>query len=50
MRYKVRADRVGYAIIEADSEEEAMEIMEDMDETDFKWDNISYMEVIDELL
>lgn len=50
MRYKIKADRSGYAIIEADSEEEAMEIAEEMDEKDFKWDDIDYMEIMYEML
>lgn len=39
MKYRVMVTAYGYADIEADSEEEALDIVDDMDNSDFNWDN-----------
>lgn len=39
MKYRVMVTAYGYADIEADSEEEALDMVDDMDTSDFNWDN-----------
>lgn len=39
MKYRVMVTAYGYADIEADSEEEALDTVDDMDTSDFNWDN-----------
>jgi len=48
-RYRVMATKCGYATIMADSEEEALEIMQEMDETEFDWNDIDTVEILYEM-
>lgn len=39
MKYRVMVTAYGYADIEADNEEDALAMVDDMDDSDFDWDN-----------
>ena len=39
MIYRIMVINYGYACVEADSEEEALELVDDMDSRDFDWDD-----------
>ena len=48
MVYRVRVVKYGYADIEADNADEAIEIIDDMSNKDFNWTGFDEPEIIDE--
>lgn len=48
MKYRVCVVKYGYAIIEADNEEEAIEIAEDAEDRFFDWSDFGEAEIVEE--
>ena len=47
--YRVMVIKYGYAVIEADDESEALELIEDMDDKDFDWSDFDDGQVVEEV-
>ena len=50
MVYRICVKKYGYADIEADNVDRAIEIVEDMDDRDFDWSEFDEAEVIEEFI
>ena len=46
--YRVMVVKYGYAVVEADSENEALELIDDMYDKDFDWSDFGDGEIIEE--
>lgn len=47
--YRVMVIKYGFAIVEAESEREAIEIAEDMQDNDFDWSDFDDAEIVEEI-
>lgn len=48
MTYRIVVAKYGYANIEADSADEALSMINDMDDTDFDWSEFDGAEIMEE--
>ena len=49
MKYRVMVVKYGYAVVETDSESEALELIDDMEDSDFDWSDFDDGQVIEEV-
>lgn len=49
MNYRVMVIKYGFAVVEAENENEALEIIEDMDDRDFDWSDFDDGQVLEEV-
>lgn len=49
MKYRVMVIEYGYAVVEADNEDEALELIDDMEYSDFDWSGIEDGQVVEEV-
>lgn len=47
--YRVMVIKYGYAIVEAETESEALELIDDMDDRDFDWSDFNEGQVVEEV-
>ena len=47
--YRVMVVKYGYAVVDADNESEALELIDDMDDRDFDWSDFDDGQVIEEV-
>ena len=48
-KYRLMVIKYGYAVVEADNESEALELIDDMDDRDFDWSDFDDGQVIEEV-
>lgn len=48
-KYRVMVVKYGYAVIEADSEKEAQDLIDDMKDKDFDWSDFDDGQVVEEV-
>ena len=49
MKYRVMVVKYGFAIVEADSESEALDLINDMRDKDFDWSDFDDGQVVEEV-
>lgn len=49
MKYRIMVIKYGYAVVEADSESEAVECINNMNDGDFDWSNFDEGQVVEEI-
>lgn len=49
MKYRVMVTEYGFAVIEANSEKEALEIADEMEYSDFDWTGIEDSQIVEEV-
>lgn len=49
MKYRVMVIKYGYAVVEAESESEALECINNMNDTDFDWSKFDDGQVVEEI-
>lgn len=48
-KYRVMVVKYGYAVVEADSESEVLELVDDMNDKDFDWSDFDDGQVVEEV-
>ena len=48
-KYRVMVIKYGYAVVEAESESEALELIDDMNDKDFDWSDFDDGQVVEEV-
>ena len=49
MKYQVMVVKYGFAVVEADSESEALDLIDDMRDEDFDWSDFDDGQVVEEV-
>lgn len=49
MKYRVMVVKYGYAVVDVDNENEALELIGDMEDSDFDWSDFDDGQVVEEV-